>query len=212
MLWGTGRIKNGRLPFTTGDRELFEETIKRLKVPGIIKYITLRGMVACRIAMNLTYSFVWLIKEKSPYVKVIKTSLPERYYIKGLPEEAYDQYTREGKAAYQRFYRSCNPVNEFLTDRGIVGIDEITTAIGIAVFISESALLAKRIDFEGAEQVYRKTVEDDYKKTGLCLADGVELSMLILENGDILRQVRQGVISGRRHAPYLPLNHKVKKA
>lgn len=64
-----------------------------------------------------------------------------------FPEEAWDKHTRQGKAAYQSFYKACPPVSDFLTSRGIVGDDQIVRAIGISVFISESALLGRRIDF-----------------------------------------------------------------
>ncbi len=197
MLWGTDKLKNGRLPLRTGDRDLFENTIERLKVPGIVKYICLRGMVACRCAMNLTYAFVWLMMKQSPYTRVIETALPVTFYIKGLPSAAYDQHTRDGKAAYHYFYKTCAPVDNFLTSRGIVGSDEIVAAIGISLFISESALLDKRIDFEGAEKIYQMTVEDDFRKNGLTMEDGRELSKLILDNAEILRRSRIRVVEGK---------------
>jgi hypothetical protein len=197
MLWGTDKLKNIRLPLRAGERDLFEHTIERLRVPGLIKYVTLRGMIACRCAMNLSYPFVWIILNQSSTVKVIETELPERFYIKGLPEEAYDQHTREGKSSYRYFYQSCHAVNDFLTNRGIVEKDEIVSTIGISVFITESALLDRRIDFVGAEQIYQMTVEDDYRKSGLTLVEGLELSRVILENYKILRQSRQKVVAGK---------------
>ncbi len=198
MLWGD-RLKNCRLPLHGGNRELFEDTIGRLNLPGIVKYICLRGMVACKCGMNLTFPFVWQRMKSSEYLTVIETSFPkERYYIGGVPEESWDKHTREGKAAYQYFYRSCPAVNGFLTEKRIVGSDEIISAIGITVFISESALLDKKIDFVGAEEIYMMTVEDDYKKNGLTLDDGRELSKLIQDNADILRQARIRAAAGKR--------------
>lgn len=200
MLWGD-RMKNPRLPLEKGSPDLFDATIERLKVPGLVKYITLRGMVACRgCGMNLTYPLVWLMMNQSSSVKLIATELPERFYIGGVPEEAWDKHTRQGKTAYQHFYRTCEPVQSFLTGLGVVGSDSVVAAIGIAIFISESALLDTRADFENAEQVYMMTVEDDYRKNGLTLADGRELSRLIQENHAVLRQARQSVVEGKRGA------------
>jgi hypothetical protein len=198
MLWGD-RLKNCRLPLRVGNRELFEDTIGRLNVPGIVKYICLRGMVACKCGMNLTFPFVWQMMKSSEYLTVIETSFPEvNFYIKGVPDFAYDKHTLQGKAAYKYFYSSCPAANAFLTSKGIVGSDEIISAVGIAVFISESALLDRKIDFVGAEEIYNKTVEDDYKKNGLTLDDGRELSKLIQDNADILRQARIRAAAGRR--------------
>lgn len=198
MLWGD-KLKNGRLPLRTGSRDVFDYTIEKTKIPGLVKYVTMRGMVACRSAMNLVYPFVWEMMNKSSYVKVIETSFPaERGYIKGLPPEAFDKHTREGKTAYQYFYKVCPAVNNFLTSRSIVGSDEIISAIGISVFICESALLGKKIDFNGAGTIYKMTVEDDYRKNGLTLDDGRELSKLIQDNADFLRQARIQAVAGKR--------------
>jgi hypothetical protein len=136
--------------------------------------------------------------KQSSYVKVIETKLPERFLVGGLIEQSWDKHTRQGKIAYQNFYRSCPVVNDFLTGVGIVGNDEVVAAIGISVFISESALLDRRVDFEGAEQIYQMTVEDDYRKSGLTLVEGLELSRMILENTDILRRSRQTVVASTK--------------
>jgi hypothetical protein len=197
MLWGTSKLKNPRLPSRTGERDLFEETIERLGVPGIVKYITLRGMIACRCAMNLVYAFTYEMMKQSPQVKLIATALPEPFYIKGLPCFTFDKHTREGKSAYKYFYQSCHAVSDFLTSKGIVGNDEILSAIGISVFITESALLNMRVDFVGAERIYQMTVEDDYRKNGLTLEDGLELSRLIQENHEALTLARIRVVGGK---------------
>jgi hypothetical protein len=155
-------------------------------------------MIACKCGMNVTYGFVWQMMKQSSYVKVIETKLPERFLVGGLIEQSWDKHTRQGKIAYQNFYRSCPVVNDFLTGVGIVGNDEVVAAIGISVFISESALLDRRVDFEGAEQIYQMTVEDDYRKSGLTLVEGLELSRMILENTDILRRSRQTVVASTK--------------
>ncbi len=92
------------------------------------------------------------------------------------------------------FNNSCPQVSNFLLGLGIVGNAEIISAIGISVFISESAILDRWIKFEGSEKVYMMTVDDDYRKSGLTLADGEKLSRLILENHAILRVSRQRVV------------------
>jgi hypothetical protein len=205
-------MKNPRLPLGEGSREWFDYTLEQMPIPGLVRYICQRGMVALRgCAMNVTYPFVWLMANVSNSVtliatemmlsnsvKLIATELPECFYIGGVPEEAWDKHTRQGKAAYTHFYKACSPVSEFLTSLGVVGNDEIVKAIGISLFISESALLDRRVDFEGAQQIYEMTVEDDYKKNGLTLDDGKELSRLIQENHEVLRRSRQAIVEGNR--------------
>lgn len=199
LLWGTDKMRNPHLPLRTGSREWFDCTIESMKMPGLVKYVTLRGMVACRgCAMNISYTYAWEMMKKSAFTKMVETNLPVRYYIGGIPEEAWDMHTRQGKAAYLDFYKVCLPVSEFLTSRRMVSNDGVVAAIGISVFISESALLDKRIDFEGAENIYMMTVEDDYRKNGLTLADGIELSRLMQEHSAILRQARERAVMGRR--------------
>ncbi len=104
LLWGTDKMVNPRLPLWGGSRDWFDLTIESMRIPGLVKYITLRGLVACRgCAMNISYPFVWIMLEKSPYRQVKETRLSQRFYIGGLPEEAWDQHTRQGKSAYREF-------------------------------------------------------------------------------------------------------------
>lgn len=153
--------------------------------------------------MNICYAFVWEMLQKSPYRRVVETELPEQFYIGGGIEQAWDMHTRQGKAAYQHFYRACEPVQNFLTGLGIVGTDAIIRAISVCVFICESALLDKRIDFAGATEIYEMTVTDDFVKFGLNPEDGEVLTKLILENSETLRLSRQRVVTGTKHGPIL---------
>lgn len=198
LLWGTDKMQNPRLPLRSCSRERFDCTLEQMPLPGLIRYITQRGMVAIRgCGMNVCYPYVWNMMEKSPYRRVIETELPEPFYIGGVIEQAWDMHTRQGKAAYQHFYRNCEPVQNFLTGLGVVGSDAIVRAVSVTVFIVESALLDRRVDFEGAEEIYQKTVTDDFVKFGLNPEDGQELSRLILENADTLRRSRQAVVEGK---------------
>jgi hypothetical protein len=212
LLWGTDKMKNPRLPLRAGSREEFDATLEKMPLPGLVRYNCQRGMIALRgCGMNVAYPYTWLMAGLSNSVtliatemmlsnsvKLIATELPERFYIGGVPEEAWDKHTRQGKAAYTHFYKACSPVSEFLTSLGVVGNDEIVKAIGISLFISESALLDRRVDFDGAEQVYMMTRQDDFEKNGLTLDDGKELSRLIQENHEVLRRSRQAIVEGKR--------------
>jgi hypothetical protein len=199
LLAGSDKYENKKLPLRTGSREQFNSTIERMKIPALVKYITQRGMVACRYPMNLVYPFTWELLHKSPYSKVIETTFPaDRFYIGGLPEEAFDQHTRDGKSSMLYFYKACDPVNEWLTSRSIVGVDEIQAAIGAAVFISEGALLDKKIDFDGAGEIFDTTERNDYAKSGLTLDDGRALAKLIADNFEALRRSRIRVVSGKK--------------
>ncbi|MBV5329944.1 MAG: hypothetical protein JZU65_20355 [Chlorobium sp.] len=204
MLCGTNRMQNAKLPHSTGSLDWFNRTVEEIKISGLAKYITLRSMVACRgCSMNICYAFVWEMLQKSPYRRVVETELPEQFYIGGGIEQAWDMHTRQGKAAYQHFYRACEPVQNFLTGLGIVGTDAIIRAISVCVFICESALLDKRIDFAGATEIYEMTVTDDFVKFGLNPEDGEVLTKLILENSETLRLSRQRVVTGTKHGPIL---------
>jgi hypothetical protein len=108
-------------------------------------------------------------------------------------------HTREGLAAYRYFYKSCPAISDFLTSKSIVGNNEVVKAISVSVFIGESALLGKRLDFAGATEIYEMTVEDDYRKYGLLPDDGRILTKLILENAETLRLSRQRVVTGTKH-------------
>lgn len=149
--------------------------------------------------MNISYAFVWEMLQKSPYRRVIETELPDRFLIGGVIEQSWDKHTIFGKRSYMDFYKACEPVQNFLTSRGFVSNDAVVGSIGISLFISESALLGKKVDFEGATEIYEKTVEDDFMKNGLTLEDGIELSRLIMENTDILRRSRQRVVEGQKN-------------
>jgi hypothetical protein len=198
LLWGNDRMKNPKLPFSTGSLDWFNRTVEEMKVSGLAKYVTLRSMVACRgCSMNICYAFVCDMMQKSPYRRVIETELPEPFYIGGVIEQAWDMHTRQGKAAYQHFYRTCEPVQNFLTGLGVVGSDAIVRAVSVCLFIAESALLNKKLDFAGATEIYEMTVEDDYIKFGLNPEDGEVFTKLILENAETLRRSRQTVVEGK---------------
>jgi hypothetical protein len=198
LLAGTDKYENPKLPLRVGTREVFTAAIEQMNIPPLVKYITLRGMTACRYAMNLVYPFVWQTMNASPYTNVIETSFPERHYIGGLPEESYDKHTREGKSSLLYFYKACASVNEYLTRLSIAGTEEAIGAVGIAVFIAEGALLDRMLDFEGAERIYSMTERGDYNKNGLTLDTGRALSRLIMENYETLRRARIRVVEGKK--------------
>lgn len=199
LLAGTDRFENKQLPLRSGSREKFCNIVEQMKIPAIVKYITIRGMTACRYPMPLVYPFLWQMKEKSLYINVERTTFPvERYYIGGLPSESWDQYVREGKKSFAYFSKACEPVNEWFTSKRILGSDARVAAIGAAVFIMDGALLDRRLVFEGASEIYDLEEKYDYENVGLSLGDGRELARLIEANSDILRQSRIRVVVGER--------------
>ncbi|HEY6872292.1 MAG TPA: hypothetical protein VI298_06135 [Geobacteraceae bacterium] len=197
LLWGSDKHENKNLPLRRGSREMFTETIEKMKLSSIIRYIVLRGLIGCsRYPYSIVYPSIWQMWEKSAYSGVVKASLPEYDYIGGLPDFTYDMYTREGKASFGYFLKACAPVREWLSGKGLVGIEEAKAAVGAATFICEGGQLGKKLDFEGAAEIYHKTEGHDYRKAGLSLEDGRELARLIQENHAVLRQARQVVVEG----------------
>jgi hypothetical protein len=198
LLWGTDKLENTKLPRRSGSKELFCSTIEKMKIPALVKYVTLRGMTACRYPMNLVYPFLWSRMEKSNYYSVEKTSFPaDRFYIGGLPEECFDQHVREGKRSLVHFSRACSPVDQWLTSKGITSADARVAAIGAAVFIIEGASLDRKLKFEGACEIYDLAERYDYENAGLSLDDGRALAGTIEAGYEILRQSRIRVVEGR---------------
>ena len=199
LLAGTDRFENKQLPLRSGSREKFCAIVSQMKIPGIVKYISMRGMTACRYPMSLVYPFLWQMKQKSLYINVERTVFPTgRDYIGGLPSESWDQYVREGKKSFAYFSKACEPVNEWLAAKGITSSDARVAAIGAAVFIMEGALLDRRLSFEGASEIYELEEKYDYENVGLSLDDGRTLVGMIEANSDILRQSRIRVVVEER--------------
>lgn len=200
LMWGTNRHENKNLPLRAGSKEMFWSMIERLHIPALIKYICLRGMTGCRFPMPIVYPFMWQRMQKSMYFKIKCTCFPtERFYIGDVPEEAFCQYTRQGKTAFAHFCKSCSPVDDWLTSKGIISRDARMAAIGAAVFICESALLDRRLDFEGTSEIYDLEEKYDYENVGLGLDDGRTLARMILDNHEILRRSRQLVVAGQKN-------------
>jgi len=198
LLWGTDKLENNQLPFKQGSREAFTAMIEKMVVPPLVKYITLRGMIACRYPMNVVYPFLWLRMNKSQYYSVQTTRFPDkRHYVGGLPEEAFDQHSREGKSCLAYFAKACAPVDQWLTSRGVAERDKRIAAIGAAVFIIEGARLDRRLDFEGASEIYETTERIDYQNVGLSLDDGRHLAKMVEDNYGALRQSRMRVVIGQ---------------
>lgn len=198
LLWGTDKLENKHLPLRAGSKDMFRSTIEQMKVPALVKYVTLRGMTACRFPMNLLYPFIWAMMQKSQYYRLEKSDLPsERFYIGGLPEESLDQYVREGKRALAIWGETCSPVYHWLKCKGILTRDARIAAIGAAVFITEGAKLDRRLDFEGASDIFEAAERIDYQNVGLSLEDGRTLAKMVEENYDVLRQARIRALSGK---------------
>lgn len=199
LMWGTNRHENKNLPLRAGSKEMFWSMIERLHIPALIKYICLRGMTGCRFPMPIVFPFMWQRMQKSMYYNIISTCFPaERFYIGDVPEETFCQYTRQGKASLAHFSKSCKPVNDWLIDRGITSTDARIAAVGATVFICESALLDRRLDFEGGSEIYDMEEKYDYDNVGLSLDDGQTLVGMIEANSEILRQSRIRVVLGER--------------
>lgn len=197
LLWGTDKLENKHLPLRAGSRDVFRSTIERMKVPALVKYVTLRGMTACRFPMNLLYPFLWAMMQKSQYYRIEKSDLPsERFYINGLPEESLDQYVREGKRALAIWGETCASAHQWLKSKGILTRDARITAIGAAVFITDGAKLDRRLDFEGASDIFETAERIDYQNVGLSLEDGRNLAKMVEEYYDVLRQARIRALSG----------------
>lgn len=208
LLWGTDKYENKMLPYKTGSRELFISTVKNMQLPGLVKYITIRGMTACSCGMNLCYPFIWRMMTESSYVRIVERTFPsERFYINGVPEEAYDKHVLEGKSSLARFTQVCPQVKGVLNASGIDKRKPVIASIGATLFICEGALLDKRLDFEGVDEIYELTERSDYADTGLTLKVGRFLSSLILEHGDLLRSARLHEVMGNKANPILPPHH-----
>lgn len=199
LLAGTDRYENKQLPLRSGSREIFNATIERMNVPALSRYIATRSTVACRYPMGLLLPFMWQMQSKSLYVSIEKTDFPDkREYIAGLPSETWDQYTREGKQSLAYFGKACEPVDDWLTRKGITSNDARMAAIGAAVFIGEGAKLNRRLLFEGVDEITEAVELIDYRNVGLALNDGRELAAMIEANTDILREARVRVVGGYR--------------
>jgi hypothetical protein len=195
LLAGTDKYECKTLPLRSGSREQFCTMVSQLKIPALVKYVTMRGMVACRFPMPAVYPFLWQMKEKSIYINVETSCFPEeRHYISGLPDFTFDQYVRQGKQSFGYFAIDCQPVTQFLTAMGLTSTDARIKAIGASVFVVEGALLDRRLQFDGVEDIYQMAEQYDYENAGLDLEGGSTLSKLILENYLILRQSRQRAV------------------
>lgn len=198
LLAGTDRFENKQLPLRSGSREIFNATIEQMNAPALIRYIAIRGTVACRYPMALLLPFMWQMQNKSLYVSIEKTDFPDkREFIAGLPSESWDQYVREGKSSLVYFGKLCKPVDDWLTSKGIISKDARMAAIGAAVFICEGAKLNRRLLFEGVDEITEAVELIDYRNVGLSLNDGRELAQLIITNHEILHQSRQRVVAGK---------------
>lgn len=200
LLVGTDKYECNTLPPRSGSREQFCAMVAQMKVPALVKYVTMRGMVACRYPMPVVYPFLWQMKEKSLYINVETYRFPvERHYIGGLPDFTFDQYVREGKQSLAYFGKACAPVDGWLTARGITSADARIKSIGASVFIVEGSLLDRQLQFEGLEDIYQMAEQYDYENAGLDLEGGRTLSKLILQHQAELRQSRQRVVAGAKH-------------
>lgn len=208
LLWGSDRYENKMLPYKAGSRELFISTVKKMKLPGLVKYITIRGMTACHCGMNICYPFMWRMMEDSDYVRIVERHFPnERIYLNGVPEEAYDKHVLEGRNSLARFVHTCPEVKVILNCFGIDRRNARIASVGASLFICEGALLDKKLDFEGVNEICELTETSDYADAGLSLEIGRLLSSAILIDGDLLRSARLREVMGKMANPILSLQH-----
>jgi len=193
------KYENKNLPLRlVTSKEILISTIAAMKIPALIKYVCLRGLTASRYPMPLMLPFLWQMKQKSIFFSVERATFPERYYIGGLPSESWDQYVREGKSSLAYFGKACRPVDDWLTQRGIISRDARVAALGAAVFIFEGAMLDRTLIFEGSSEITETAEKYDYANAGLSLDDGRALARMIEANSDILRQSRIRIVTEER--------------
>ncbi len=192
LLYGTQFFENKYLPQREPDKPLFETTVNMMKVPALIRYITLRSTKATRWGMCFTYPFAWEMLLASPWLEIKTNPIPAREYAGGVAMEAYDKHTKDGGVAINRFITVCEPVRELIKLKPL-GYKDKVNAVGICIFVDEGAVLNRYVDFAGMKRIYDLVVGLDFESHSAGGEWGKKLRQAVKENMKILNECRREV-------------------
>lgn len=113
--------------------------------------------------------------------------------INELPAVVLDKHTAIGKRAFAYYAKACRPVREFFARNP--QLDPVK-ALGITIFVLESAHLDREFTWAGRSQLYQQAVHRDFRAYGMTVQQGEALQLIARENRELLNHARRRIVAG----------------
>lgn len=158
-LAGTDEWSVPELPRRRGDLGQLIDVYRQIGLPADVCEAIESGSKKARGTLPVNLGLLWLQAANSPTrsVRDERARLTWLGEVKGVASEAYDMHTRDGKRALAYFCRACGPVREYL--ERLVPEREVYQVTVALVWHAESALLDRRLVYEGSEAILEMAEE-----------------------------------------------------
>jgi hypothetical protein len=116
-------------------------------------------------------------------------ALPAARRIREVPLCAFDKHTRLGLAAIAAFVREIPEIRRVLA--ATVPKSKWRSAVGMAVYYADAALLAHRLRWSKGDEIERLGIEADFAKVGVPLDAVAPLCAAVAANIDAFDDIRE---------------------
>ena len=153
------------------------------------------GIAASRIrdAIILMVPLIWLAADQRV---TIDARLPRSMMLNGLPMFALDKHTRIGREAIRALVKFNSNIRECLNR--YVAPDHTYDAAYMAAFYADAAPLARKLVWQGSEELERLGTEADLFKVGVAREGVIPLLEVFRDNLDHLNKLRAHTLCKRQ--------------
>lgn len=163
--------------------------VDSLKLSFVDAYLARYGLACAGLGAQVPR----LLKMMPADVTVI-TNEPDPYgdeLIRGLPAATFDKHCVPGKRALAYFAKACPDARRYFAQHPNL---DPGRALGIVVFLIESAHLDRQLDWPGRTDLRARAVLSDFTAYGLTNAQGQALVALVRQNRAILNRSRRRIM------------------
>lgn len=179
LIAGTRRLPSENLPQREGIPELAIEVLRSMEAPAALTESCIAVLFRTQWPLALFQPLLWREFQKQ-CPAIINETLPVSPDVEGIPLYGADQYTRIGKACLREFQRTVPSLRQFSTKQ-----------LGTGLFYIEGEKTDQTLTSQALDN-YRQAGEmADLESTGLHQAECIGLKQCMIENVEILHDIRQ---------------------
>lgn len=169
-----------------------------MKLPPILCYAALGYKGLKKDEMWLALPVVWSAASLTSKFTVVPAGVGELDLLHGLPINALDMYTSDGKRAFSYFRKSCQLVGDFFSADDKL---DFMSTMGLAVFITEGSVLNPQLQFDGKDDLSLASLIDEFGTVGLDKDRAIEICTIVEQSIELLNKARSVVC---KKSPLVP--------
>jgi hypothetical protein len=186
--------KQEKLPIT--DLPALLDTFRKLGVPEELVVATGIAATKSREPITLMVPLIWLAANDDQARTVLEAEAPWSPVLDGIPMYALDKHTRLGLEAIRNLVKYNHKIRACL--ERYVDRSRLNDAAYMAAFYADAAPLARKLTWEGADELERLVIEADLMGAGVAIEGVGAVLQVFREQLPHLNKLRAHVFFRKR--------------